>query len=64
LVEAVFDVDYLEDSNKLMNLASLYLLHDVPYKAATLIEQAMDKKLVKKTNTNLDRLGQARQWQQ
>ena len=59
LTEAVIDGGYIADSNKLMNFASLLLLHNVPYKAAVLIERAIEEEKIDATAKNMDRMGQA-----
>jgi Flp pilus assembly protein TadD len=41
------------------NLANLYLLHGVPYKAAVLLEKEMNEEIVKSSERNLRLLSQA-----
>lgn len=59
LMESVFEGGYIDDGNKIMNLANLFLIHEIPYKAAVLIEAAIDEEKIEKNVSSLDRLGQA-----
>lgn len=59
----VFDSIYLngemEKGGDILNLAYMYLGQDVPYKAAKIIEKGMNDGKIKKTQKNIETLGNA-----
>lgn len=63
---ASLDILYLDKaltkSRDLLSLAYLYLGADVPYRAAQIIEQGIEQKIIEKNSKNLELLGGA--WQQ
>ena len=64
IMEMLYEQDKLTRSSQLLNLANLYLLHEVPYKAALLIEAGMDEELdkdkkIERSVRNLRLLSQA-----
>jgi tetratricopeptide (TPR) repeat protein len=62
LTEVLFEKGYLSGEKHAVNLANLYLLHGIPYKAAVLLQKEIDAKHVKSTQRNLRLLAHA--WQQ
>jgi tetratricopeptide (TPR) repeat protein len=50
---------FLTEETEYKNLANVYLLLDIPYKAATLLQQGIDKKIVKADEKTLTTLGDA-----
>lgn len=59
LTEALFEKGYIKGEKHAVNLANLYLLHGLPYKAASLMQSEMDAKRVESTERNLRLLSQA-----
>lgn len=59
LTEVLYEKGYLNTTSHITNLANLYLLHGVPYKAATLLETEMDENIVESNERNLRLLSQA-----
>jgi len=59
LTEALYEKGYIDGSKHAVNLANLYLLHGLPYKAATILETEMDNGNVKSDVRNLRLLSQA-----
>ncbi|MGI9294381.1 MAG: tetratricopeptide repeat protein [Pseudomonadales bacterium] len=59
LMEALYEQGSLTSSAQLVNLASLYLLHDIPYKGAVLLEQEISAQTVKPKKQHLEMLAQA-----
>jgi len=59
LTEALYEKGYIDGKKHAVNLANLYLLHGLPYKAATTLEREMDKGNVKSDVRNLRLLSQA-----
>ena len=59
LTEVLYEKGYLHNASQVVNLANLYLLHGVPYKAAVLLEKEMEKDIVESTERNLRLLSQA-----
>ncbi|HIE53578.1 MAG TPA: tetratricopeptide repeat protein, partial [Chromatiaceae bacterium] len=49
----------LDSEHELMNLVNLYLLQNIPYKAATILEREMDAGRIEKSGKNLQKLGEA-----
>ena len=50
---------FLKTGSEYKNLASIYLLLEIPYKAGTLLQEAIDKKLLPADEKNLDLLSAA-----
>jgi len=59
IFEMLFERGDLPRGNQQLNLANLYLMHDVPYKAAKVIDQGMKKELIKEEVRSLRLLSQA-----
>lgn len=59
LVEALFEKGFMTEPHHVVNLANLYLLHGVPYKAAALLQTEIDGRRVKDDERNLRLLSQA-----
>jgi tetratricopeptide (TPR) repeat protein len=59
LTEALFEKGYIDGKTHAVNLANLYLLHGIPYKAATVLEKEMDNGTVPSDVRNLRLLSQA-----
>jgi tetratricopeptide (TPR) repeat protein len=59
LTEALYEKGYIEGKQHAVNLANLYLLHGMPYKAATLLEKEMKPGNVKEDTRNLRLVSQA-----
>jgi len=59
LTEALYESGLINTSSHITNLANLYLLHGLPYKAATLLETEMDDNIVEANERNLRLLSQA-----
>lgn len=58
-LEAGYDGGYLNKQNQYVALGSLLLSSDVPYKAAKVLSEGMEKKIVEESVTNLRLLAQA-----
>lgn len=59
LSEVLYERGYLTNASQVTNLANLYLLHGLPYKAAVLLDREMEKDVVKSNERNLRLLSQA-----
>ena len=59
LTEVLYEKGYLNTASHITNLANLYLLHGLPYKAATVLEKEMNAEIVKSNERNLRLLSQA-----
>lgn len=59
IVETLYEMGYLKTSSHIVNLANLYLLHETPYKSATLLEKEMASGIVPENERNLRLLSQA-----
>jgi tetratricopeptide (TPR) repeat protein len=59
LVEALYEQGLLHSASHITNLANLYMLHGVPYKAAVVLEREMAAGMVKADERNLRLLSQA-----
>jgi tetratricopeptide (TPR) repeat protein len=59
LTEVLYERGLLTSSSHITNLANLYLLHGLPYKAAVLLEREMNEKIVDSNERNLRLLSQA-----
>jgi len=59
LTEALYEKGYIDGKQHAVNLANLYLLHGLPYKAAVLLEKEIGAGNVKEDTRNLRLLSQA-----
>jgi len=59
LTEALYEKGYIDGKQHAVNLANLYLLHGMPYKAATLLEVEMANGKVEENTRNLRLLSQS-----
>lgn len=59
LTEVLYEKGLLSTSSHVTNLANLYLLHGLPYKAATVLEKEMNTNVVESNERNLRLLSQA-----
>lgn len=59
LTEVLYEKGYLNTASHVVNLANLYLLHGLPYKAATVLEKEMAENIVEANERNLRLLSQA-----
>jgi tetratricopeptide (TPR) repeat protein len=59
LSEVLYEKGLLNTSSHITNLANLYLLHGLPYKAATLLEKEMNANIVESNERNLRLISQA-----
>jgi tetratricopeptide (TPR) repeat protein len=59
LTEVLYEKGLLNTSSNIINLANLYLLHGLPYKAATLLDKEMAANIVESNERNLRLLSQA-----
>jgi tetratricopeptide (TPR) repeat protein len=59
LTEVLYEKQLLTSSSHITNLANLYLLHGLPYKAAVVLEKEMGEEIVDSNERNLRLLSQA-----
>ncbi|MBT7952223.1 MAG: tetratricopeptide repeat protein [Gammaproteobacteria bacterium] len=59
IMEMLYDSGDLQKGNQQLNLANLFLLHEVPYKAAVIMDKGMKKGIIDKNVRNLRLLSQA-----
>ena len=59
LTEALYEADLVTGKHHIVNLANLYLVHEVPYKAAKILQREVDSGRVESTERNLRLLSQA-----
>ena len=59
IMEMLYDGGELQKGNQQLNLANLFLLHEVPYKAARIMDAGMKKGIIDKNVRNLRLLSQA-----
>jgi len=59
IFELLYEHGDLERGNEQLNLANLYLLHEVPYKAAKVLDKGMKQGVIKSDVRNLRLLSQA-----
>ena len=59
LTEVLYEKGLLNTASHVTNLANLYLLHGVPYKAAVILEKEMKEEIVESNERNLRLLSQA-----
>lgn len=62
IMEAMYDSGYVTSEPQLKNLASLFIMHGAPYKAAKVLKKGMDEGKVKETEKTLGLLSQS--WMQ
>ncbi|MDX1443487.1 MAG: tetratricopeptide repeat protein [Gammaproteobacteria bacterium] len=54
-----YEKDFLEKEDEYLNLARLYMLNEVPYKGAMVLDKALEEGNVEKTQKNYELLSQA-----
>jgi tetratricopeptide (TPR) repeat protein len=59
LTEVLYEKGYLTRAGDIVNLANLYLLHGLPYKAASVLDKEMKENIVDASERNLRLLSQA-----
>jgi tetratricopeptide (TPR) repeat protein len=59
LTEVLYEMGMLNTASHITNLANLYLLHGLPYKAATVLDKEMKAQIVENNERNLRLLSQA-----
>jgi len=59
LTEVLYEQGLLTSASHVTNLANLYLMHGLPYKAAMVLEKEMNENIVKSNERNLRLLSQA-----
>lgn len=59
LTEALYEAGLVTGKRHIVNLANLYLVHEVPYKAAKILQREVDSGRVDSTERNLRLLSQA-----
>jgi len=59
IMELLYEGDNLPKGNQQLNLANLYLLHEIPYKAAVLMDKGMKEGIIERNVRNLRLLSQA-----
>ncbi|MEE8496245.1 MAG: CDC27 family protein [Xanthomonadales bacterium] len=59
LTEVLYEKGLLNSASNVTNLANLYLMHGLPYKAAVLLQTEIDKKVVEASERNLRLLSQS-----
>ena len=59
LTEVLYEKGLLNSASHVVNLANLYLLHGLPYKAAGVLEKEMGENIVESSERNLRLLSQA-----
>ena len=59
ITEVLFESGIITGSQHAVNLANLYLMHDIPYRAAEVLEKAMGDNSVDSTERNLRLLSQS-----
>ncbi len=62
IMEVLYEKGYLKEPRQVINLANLFLLHGLPYKAAKVLEKEIEAERVEQNEKNLRLLSQA--WQQ
>lgn len=62
ITEGLYDKGHIQASHEILNLANLYMLHGLPFKAAQLLEKEMDAQRIVKSEDHLRLLSQA--WHQ
>jgi len=64
MMEAAYLAGALQKEKELLNMAYLFMGHEVPYKAAKVVRKGLDEKKIKRTSKNLEVLAQAYQMAQ
>ncbi|MFK8030482.1 MAG: tetratricopeptide repeat protein, partial [Gammaproteobacteria bacterium] len=59
ITEVLYEAGIVTGSQHAVNLANLYLMHDIPYRAAEVLEKAMGDKSVDESERNLRLLSQS-----
>lgn len=59
LTEVLYEAGIISGSQHAVNLANLYLMHDIPYRAAEVLEKAFAENTVDETERNLRLLSQS-----
>ena len=59
VLELAHKQGFLEKERELMNLVNMYLLQNIPYKAARILEKEMKAGRIARTGKNLQKLGEA-----
>ena len=59
VMETMYDKGFLTKESQLKNLATLFLMHEVPYKAAKVLQKAIDDGILQQNEKNLTLLSQA-----
>jgi tetratricopeptide (TPR) repeat protein len=59
MMEAAYQQGFIESASDIFNLAQLYYFHDVPYKGAKLMQQAIDEGVLEKNLRNLKFMAQS-----
>lgn len=59
VMETMYDKGFLTKESQLKNLATLFLMHEVPFKAARVLQKAIDDGIVPENEKNLSLLSQA-----
>ncbi|MEM7084271.1 MAG: tetratricopeptide repeat protein [Pseudomonadota bacterium] len=59
ITEVLYEAGIIQGSQHAVNLANLYLMHDIPYRAAEVLEEAMGSNAVDSTERNLRLLSQS-----
>jgi len=59
LTEVLYELGYLNTTSHITNLANLYLLHGLPYKAAKVLDKGINDNIVEANERNLRLLSQA-----
>jgi tetratricopeptide (TPR) repeat protein len=59
LMETMYEKGQLNKSSQIRNLASLFLIYEVPYKAAKVLDQGIRNGVLEKNRKNLELLSQA-----
>lgn len=62
IMEAMYETGYVTSESQIKNLASLFIMHGVPYKAAKVLKKGIDDGSVKETEKILSLLSQS--WMQ
>jgi tetratricopeptide (TPR) repeat protein len=62
IMEAMYETGYVTSESQLKNLASLFIMHGVPYKAAKVLKKGIDEGNVRETEKILSLLSQS--WMQ
>jgi tetratricopeptide (TPR) repeat protein len=62
ITEVLYEKGYVKESHQIMNLANLYMLHGLPFKAGELLERELAAKRIEESENNLRLLSQA--WHQ